>query len=152
MKKHSVSIYKVFALSFFLVISLLGFTQTSADIFGKWVTIDDKTGKERSEVEIYKVADKAFGRITRFIENPEKETTERCDECDEDDDRKDQLVLGMEIIRDMELDGDRWEDGTILDPEEGKVYSCKIWQEDGKLKVRGYIAFFYRTQEWIKKN
>ena len=116
------------------------------------MTIDGKTGKERSEVEIYKVGDKAFGKISRFIENPEKEATERCNECDEDDNRKDELVLGMEIIRDMELDGNKWEDGTILDPEEGKVYHCKIWQEDGKLKVRGYIAFFYRTQEWVRFN
>ncbi|MEM7161483.1 MAG: DUF2147 domain-containing protein [Bacteroidota bacterium] len=130
----------------------MGFAQDSTDIFGTWISIDDKTGKERSKIEIYKKGNKAFGKIVKFLENPNKETTQRCTECPEDDDRKDQLVFGMEIIRDLELDGDKWEDGTILDPEEGKVYDCKIWQEEGKLKVRGYIAFFYRTQEWIKDN
>lgn len=124
--------------------------QDSTDIFGKWITIDDKTGRERSLVEIFEKDGKAFGKIVKFIENPEKETTERCTECDEDDDRHNQLVLGMEFIRDMELDGDRWEDGTILDPEEGRVYDCKIWVEDEKLRVRGFIAFFYRTQNWYK--
>ena len=124
--------------------------QQSADIFGKWITIDDETGKKRSEVEIYKKGEKAYGRITRFLENPQDEGIRRCDKCDKDDDRKDQLVHGMEIIRDLELDNGKWENGTILDPEVGKIYDCKIWYEDGKLQVRGYIAFFYRTQEWIK--
>lgn len=43
-----------------------------------------------------------------------------------------------------------WEDGTICDPKNGKIYDCKLWVENGKLQVRGYIAFLYRTQTWIK--
>lgn len=132
----------------FIPLNICG--QSSTDIFGKWVTIDDKTGKERSLVEIFEKDGEAFGKIIQFIENPHLEETERCTECNEDDDRYNQLVLGMEFIRNMKLDGNRWEDGTILDPEEGKVYDCKIWVEDGNLMVRGFIAFFYRTQVWKK--
>jgi uncharacterized protein (DUF2147 family) len=40
---------------------------------------------------------------------------------------------------------------TILDPEDGKVYKAEIWTEDGKLKVRGYVGFFYRTQTWLRQ-
>jgi uncharacterized protein (DUF2147 family) len=36
--------------------------------------------------------------------------------------------------------------GTILDPDDGKVYKAELWVEEGKLKVRGYLRFFYRTQ------
>ena len=56
----------------------------------------------------------------------------------------------MEIIKDLVPDGDEYADGTILDPKkgEGKIYTCKLWMEDGKLMVRGYIAFFFRTQTW----
>ncbi len=57
----------------------------------------------------------------------------------------------MEIIKDMELSGDTWEGGKILDPENGNVYRCKIWVENGDLKVRGYIMFLYRTQTWIRE-
>ena len=71
-----------------------------------------------------------------------------CDKCT--DDRKDQRILGLPIIRNMKKNGNEWEDGTILDPENGKVYDCKIWLEDGKLMVRGYVAFFYRTQQWVR--
>ncbi|RZV56230.1 MAG: DUF2147 domain-containing protein, partial [Flavobacteriaceae bacterium] len=33
--------------------------------------------------------------------------------------------------------------------EHGRTYNCKLWIEEGVLKVRGYVAFFYRTQEWL---
>jgi uncharacterized protein (DUF2147 family) len=55
----------------------------------------------------------------------------------------------MEIIDGLTRDGDEWNSGTILDPEDGKEYRCKIWLEDGELKVRGYLYFFYRTQSWL---
>lgn len=58
--------------------------------------------------------------------------------------------MGLDIIRGMRAHGDTWSGGTILDPESGKVYDCKLWVEDGQLKVRGYIAFFYRTQTWVR--
>jgi len=40
--------------------------------------------------------------------------------------------------------------GTILDPEDGQVYSAEIWVEDGKLMVRGYSGFLYKTRTWLK--
>ncbi len=41
----------------------------------------------------------------------------------------------MDIIENMtKIDG-KLENGTILDPENGKIYDCKIWLEDDKLKV-----------------
>lgn len=50
----------------------------------------------------------------------------------------------------MHKNGNEWVDGEILDLENGKVYRCKIWVENGKLTVRSYIAFFYGTQTWLK--
>ena len=116
------------------------------DITGRWVTIDDNTGKRRSVVEIGITNGKAHGRIVEILDTAKVNKT--CEACT--DDRKGRKVLGMEIIRDMVKDGDEWEDGTILDPENGKEYSCKLWVEDGTLKVRGYIAFLYRTQTWVR--
>jgi len=45
-----------------------------------------------------------------------------------------------------------WQDGKILDPNNGKFYSCKIWLENRNLEVRGYIGFFFRTQQWLRYN
>jgi len=60
----------------------------------------------------------------------------------------------MEIIRGMEWDAgdEEYDDGEIMDPQDGKTYDCVIWREGEELKVRGYVAFFYRTQTWKKVN
>jgi uncharacterized protein (DUF2147 family) len=52
----------------------------------------------------------------------------------------------------MEKSGDEYAAGNILDPEEGKVYKCKLWLEGTELKVRGYWGPFYRTQTWTRSN
>lgn len=118
-------------------------------IFGKWKTIDDNTGKPRSIVEIFEKNGQAHGKVVQLFREPGEELNPVCNECDDDDPRKDQPVIGMEIIKAMERDDDEWGNGEILDPENGNIYDCKIWVEDGKLQVRGYIAFFFRTQTWF---
>ena len=118
-------------------------------ITGTWKTIDDETGKPKSLVEISEKDGKLFGTIVKLFREEGEDPDPICDDCE--DDRKDQKVIGMEIIRDMVKDDDEWEDGTICDPKNGKVYDCKLWiDEDNpkQLNVRGYIAFFYRTQYW----
>lgn len=116
----------------------------AADVTGRWNTIDDTTGEVRSTVELTISNGVLQGRIIELI-NPEEENP-ICDLCDGD--LKDQPVIGLQIIDGLTLDGDEWSDGTIVDPENGKSYRCKIWREGEKLLVRGYIGFFFRTQEW----
>lgn len=122
-------------------------------VTGKWKTIDDETKRAKSIVEIYEEDGKLYGKILELFREPDEDPDPICDLCDEDDDRKDQKVNGMVIIRDMEKDDDEWEDGTILDPNNGKVYDCKLWVDEDDpnlLNVRGYIAFFFRTQIWLR--
>lgn len=71
-----------------------------------------------------------------------------CGKCQGAD--KDKPIVGLVIIRDLVPSGDRYKGGTILDPEDGKVYKAEIWVDDGKLKVRGYAGMLYRTQTWLK--
>ncbi len=130
----------------FMMITACTFGQRS-DIFGKWKTIDDETGKAKSIVEITERNGQAYGTIEQLFRPADEEQDPVCKECT--DHRKGQKIIGMEIITGLERDGDEWDDGEILDPENGKVYDCKLWVEDGKLKVRGYIAFIYRTQTWL---
>ncbi|WP_247653621.1 DUF2147 domain-containing protein [Flavobacterium sp. CS20] len=66
-------------------------------------------------------------------------------------DKKDKPIEGLVIIEDLKPKGNECVDGEITDPENGKTYTCKIWiDQDNKdvLNVRGYWAFFYRTQYW----
>lgn len=132
------------------ILFALSGTLAGQDVAGRWVTMDDVTGKKRSVVEISVVNGKASGTIIQLFRAPSEEQDPVCKECT--DDRKGRKVIGLDIIRGMVKQDDEWTDGTILDPQNGKVYDCKLWIENGSLKVRGYIAFFYRTQTWIRES
>lgn len=117
---------------------------------GQWKTIDDNTGKPRSVVEIYERDGKVYGKIVRLFRGPDEDQDPVCTACTGD--KQGQKIIGMEIINGLKYDKSdkEYEDGTILDPESGSTYDCKIWLgSDGKLNVRGYVMFFYRTQTWL---
>lgn len=123
-------------------------------VLGKWKTIDDETGRIKSVVEITERDGKIYGQVIELFRLPDEDQNPICDECE--DDRKDQPALGMEIVRDMVpvAGALEWEDGTICDPKNGKIYDCEMWLEEGnmdELKVRGYIFFLFRTQTWLRQ-
>jgi uncharacterized protein (DUF2147 family) len=116
---------------------------------GKWNTIDDKTGKVKSEVQLYDQGGKLYGKITGLPEpNDAQGKPKVCTKCEGAD--KNQPIVGLVIIKDLAADGERFKGGTILDPEDGKVYKAEVWTEGDKLKVRGYLGPFYKTQTWSK--
>ena len=132
----------------FGLFSINGFSQNG--IFGKWVTIDDASKEKKSIVEIYEKDGKVYGKIVKLYRKPGENPDPVCDECDEDDPRYKQKIIGMEVITGLKKNDDVYSDGEILDPKEGKIYDCKIWLEDEKLMVRGYLYFFFRTQTWTR--
>jgi uncharacterized protein (DUF2147 family) len=116
---------------------------------GKWNTVDDKTGKVVSEVQIYDQGGKLYGKIVGLTDpNDESGKPKTCTKCQGAD--KDQPIVGLVIVKDLAADKDRFKGGTILDPEDGKVYRAELWTEGDKLKVRGYLGPFYKTQTWMK--
>jgi uncharacterized protein (DUF2147 family) len=131
--------------SLFLV---LGYSQET--ILGKWKTIDDETQEAKSVVEIFEKDGKVFGKIVKLFRKPAEDPDPVCDECDSDDPRYKKKIIGMEILRDMLKADGQYSNGNILDPNNGKVYTCKLWLEGTDLKLRGYWGPFYRTQTWIR--
>lgn len=117
---------------------------------GKWRTFDDTDGKESGQVIIEDTAGILSGRITA-IADPQKALL-NCDLCT--DARKGQPILGMIFLTGMRQDGDKWDDGQILDPKTGSVYHCSMKLSDGgaKLVLRGYIGvpLFGRSQTWLR--
>ena len=119
-------------------------------IFGKWKTIDDKDGSEKSIVNIFKASNgKYYGKVEKLFKEPNK----KCTECEGEN--KDKPVLGMTVLNNMvEKDG-TLTGGTIIDPANGKVYKCNVSLDanTGKLKVRGSLdkrGVIGRTQHWVK--
>lgn len=130
------------------------FAQASQTPVGVWQTIDDNTHQPKALVQISQSEDGTLsGKVIKGL-NPADKPGKRCTACT--DERKDQLILGMTIIKNMKQDGDKWDGGNILDPENGKVYKCNMHLEDGgqKLVVRGYIGFSLigRSQTWIRQD
>ncbi len=123
--------------------------QAQVDITGKWKTIDDNTNEPRSIVEIYQKNGEYFGNIIKIFTKLGEDPDPICEECT--DYRKNKKVIGMEIISSMKKDEDVFSGGKILDPEDGNSYRCKMWLDnEGNLKVRGYLFFFHRTQTWLR--
>lgn len=135
-----------------LFITLLAASTNAQSVLGKWKTIDDETNKPKSIVEIYERGGKVYGKIIKLFRQPNEDQDPVCNECDDEDPRYKKKVLGMEILKNMVKDGDEYTDGEILDPNNGKIYRCKIWLEGKDLKLRGYLGPFYRTQTWVREN
>ncbi|MES2186133.1 MAG: DUF2147 domain-containing protein [Pseudomonadota bacterium] len=118
---------------------------------GTWRTTDEKTGDPKSLVAITETGGTLSGKVDKFL-RPDADPSRRCTECS--DDRKDQPMLGLDIIRGgRKADGkDVWEGGKILDPENGKEYRASYTPIEGgaKLEVRGYLGPFWRTQTWVR--
>lgn len=120
---------------------------------GMWTTISDDDGKPEAVVEIRDTPQGLVG-IVRALLVPATHDDSICGRCT--DERKGQPVIGMEILRHMQPDGeDEWSRGEILDPENGKIYKAKMHLDDDgrKLVVRGYVGFslFGRSQTWIRR-
>ncbi|NLW95848.1 MAG: DUF2147 domain-containing protein [Xanthomonadaceae bacterium] len=118
---------------------------------GRWKTIDDETGQAKSIVEISQAADGTLtGRIVELL-NPSRPNP-TCDKCK--DDRRGKPITGMEIIRGMKPEGGgEYAGGTILKPDEGKVYRSKMALIDGgsRLQVSGCVAFICKSQVWLRQ-
>ena len=131
-----------------LMFAVIGVLSVSAQtVLGKWKTIDDETGLEKSIVEIYQKDGKVYGKVLQVLEKGKENKV--CDECKGD--KKNKPVKGMIIVDGLKKDGDEYSGGTILDPKNGKIYKCYITLEEvNKLKVRGFIGFALigRTQYW----
>ncbi len=117
---------------------------------GDWRTFDDHTGHERSLVRI---SEENGALVAHLLSTTDPaDGTRICDKCDGD--RRDQPVIGLEFMRGMRADGDKWDGGRLLDPETGSVYRGEMHLEDNgrKLVLRGYIGMpmFGRSQTWLR--
>lgn len=132
-----------------VLVSVLA-SAAAATPVGLWKTVDDKTGEARSHVRIIERNGVLSGRIEDILDQGKRDA--RCMKCVGA--RKDQPVRGMVIIEGARLNNRAgyWDGGTILDPNDGKIYTLRLTPKAGgqQLEVRGFVGPFYRNQYWIR--
>jgi len=113
-------------------------------IAGIYLTYDDDTGKEKSQVKIHKASNgKYVGEIVWLKEPKETNGKEKLDKNNPDTKLQSRKIMGLQILKDFTFDAgdDEWSGGTIYNPSSGKTYNCYMKFETGKsLKIRGYIG------------
>ena len=123
--------------------------QTS--ILGEWITVNDKTGEKKSVVSIYQAENgKYYGKIIDLLTGSGDEV---CTACVGEDQNK--PIIGLVIVRDMQLKDGELRGGKVLDPDNGKFYYAKIYlDKDGTLVLRGSLdkaGLLGRSQTWLRK-
>ncbi len=123
---------------------------SSQSVVGKWRTIDDRNGITKAIVELYKEDGLLQGRVLKILEKGKENAL--CIKCEGE--LKDKPVEGMQIIFSFEeTDEGVYRGKKLFDPEQAMTFRGKIWLDPDnpdKLKVRGYLAFLYRTQTWLR--
>jgi uncharacterized protein (DUF2147 family) len=153
LKLHQYKSLCVFAVALFVLNSAAvacaqQLTPKLQNAVGHWQVVNSD-GTPGGKVETYIENDKLFGRVTEV--RPGRTPHDLCDKCSGG--YKNQLILGMIIMRNFHSDGDDWVDGTVVDPENGKEYKGKIWAVDkDNLRMRGFIgiSLLGRTENWTR--
>ncbi|MDC8759725.1 DUF2147 domain-containing protein [Janthinobacterium fluminis] len=120
---------------------------------GLWKNIDDVSGKPKALIRITESNGVLQGKLEKLFRTPEQEQNPKCGKCEGAN--KDQPILGLMFMWGLKKDGDEYNGGEILDPDNGKVYRSKMQLVEGgkKLQVRGYfgVPMLGRSQTWIRQ-
>ncbi|MBU1698512.1 MAG: DUF2147 domain-containing protein [Candidatus Eisenbacteria bacterium] len=130
-------------------------------ILGIWET--EHQEDRWSHVEVYESDGKICGRIIwlnkpDYVEDDPEGTLGMplVDLHNPDESLRDRPLIGLEMMRDFVHDGkNKWVDGRIYDPKNGKTYRCKLTLEDeNRLELFGYVKVGFvklgRNTTWVR--
>jgi uncharacterized protein (DUF2147 family) len=90
------------------------------------------------------------GILVKAFARPNEKFSTVCTRCPGD--QKNAPIVGLTIIKGMQRKGRTYENGNILDPRDGSIYSAvmEVSPDGQKLVVRGYlgIELFGQSQVW----
>ncbi len=118
-------------------------------IAGIWVP-----AKGTSQVRIFKATNgKYYGKV-EWLKNDK----DKLDVNNPDEKQRDKKVWGLMILKDFgyNAEKDRWEGGTVYDPDNGKTYDCYMWfnGDENTMTLKGYVLgmkFIGRAEDWKRE-
>jgi uncharacterized protein (DUF2147 family) len=117
---------------------------------GLWEKVD-ASGRPEAWFRISECGGVYEGQIVKIFPKPGEDPSQwRCTKCKGE--QKDAPVLGVTFIRGMQRRGLAYENGTLLDPRDGSIYSgrMELSSDGNQLTVRGYlgISLFGKSETW----
>jgi uncharacterized protein (DUF2147 family) len=159
------TVKKLIAILICLTVASVCFAQ-SDPAEGYWLSVDEKTNRVTAGWQIYQENGVLFGKILSLADQPRGTIADQCKES-----YKNFPVAGK--VNTMPVAGTTWiygltrrnsgdwSSGTIINPEDGKMYNCRVifHAADGKkylvdtLETRGEIGLgIGRSQFWRKSD
>ncbi len=135
-------------ITFLSFILLICCTLRGADIEGYWQVVDG--GKPQSIVFVYEhggffymrmIAIYEDGKVRETIADP-KEASKGIDGAPK--------ICGLDFIWNLRPEGEKFVDGKVIDPDDGKVFDCEAWYDSKKnaLIMRGKLLIFHEDEHW----
>ena len=87
-----------------LLVVFLSTSLSAQTVFGKWNSFDEETNKIESVIEVYEKDGKAYAKIIKITDPERQDAT--CFKCKGK--RKDQPILGMDILTGLKKKDDEW--------------------------------------------
>ena len=93
---------------------------------GLWEQVDEKSGQAESWFRITERNGTYFGQIVKTFPKPGDEPPEKwlCTKCEGAE--QNAPVLSLQLIKGMQRNGLKYENGTIMDPRDGAVYRAQM--------------------------
>ena len=130
----------------FLFLAISSVYTQEEKVLGIWLNEEGT-----SHIRVFKATNGYYyGKIEWLKEEPE-----RLDMHNPDESKQSEPLLGLMILKEFHynLDKERWDEGTIYDPKNGKTYDCFMWFDGdfSTLYIKGYVLgmkFIGRETIW----
>lgn len=123
-------------------------TLPAQSIIGTWKVVDGTTNDIKYHVQIFNFEGRYYGKVVKMVKLPGNMTCQLCPS-----DLRNQPIQGMLIAEKLQLINGFYQNGKLLDPLNGRWYSCQMWlkeEDPDVLVVRGFLGFLYSTQYWYR--